>query len=64
MEFSNKVDLILQWRHQAGWQHRRTILFAFPFSIDDLKLLEIYILHAQTHLFHQAQAAAVKQFGH
>ncbi len=45
-------------------EYSNPVFHSFPFAHDNLALIEIQVFDAQADTFHQAQAAAVEEFGH
>jgi hypothetical protein len=54
MQRPGLLDLTLQMRLQAEWQHGFAVFAAFAVAHGDFIALEIQVFHAQTHGFHQA----------
>ena len=58
------VKVAVQTPHCSVGQDGNAIFEPLSITNDDLVLVEIDILDAQTNALHEAQAAAVEQLGH
>lgn len=61
VDFPNLLQVRLDRLNQAFGQHGDSILGAFPIANDDVLVLIIDILDAQTQTFEQPQSAAIEQ---
>jgi len=56
------LELLLQGQDSTLGQDRHAILVSFAIAHEDEVLGKIYVLNTEPEAFHQAQAAAIKQF--